>query len=66
MRIDPPDLTDGDAFSETIGGMFDIGDQDLDNQLVEITSVQEQPASTSIDQTPTENSDMASDFGDLF
>lgn len=67
MRYDPPDTTGADALSETIGGIFDIPDQDLDNQLADIASVSEvQDSSSKISKTDLENSDAASDFGDLF
>lgn len=64
MRYDPPDATGSDALSETIGGIFDIPEQDLDNQLADLATVSD--TSDTFDKTDIEKSDAASDFGDLF
>ena len=32
MKFDPPDMTGADAFGETIGGMFDIPEQNIVEQ----------------------------------
>lgn len=72
MKFGPPGDNEKDETVELLGDLFDVPEQDWDNQLVEISSVQTPTNedglsnATKIDQTPIENSDMASDFGDLF
>lgn len=72
MNYTPPDPNEKDETLEVLGDLFDLPEQDWDNQFVEISSVQnptseEGSSNTSkIEQTPIENSDMASDLGDLF
>ncbi len=70
IRLDPPDdMTGADALADTIGGAFDIPEMDLDNQLAGIDTTppnETTPSENSITPTSIENSDMASDLGDLF
>lgn len=69
--MQPPN-NEKDETLEILGDLFDMPEQDWDNQFVEISSVQAPPSeevssgTPKIEQTPIENSDMASNFGDLF